>query len=104
MSRRPFRGAWSLGAAKNSGTRGGAKKTGDEAKPQVLLRYAPRHTLLSGWIRKPDVIAGQAAWVLARHGEGRVHLFGFRPHYRGWTQATFPLLFRAMLLPDPEQD
>lgn len=96
--------AWSLGAAKSSRSTGGAKKTGDEAKPQVLLRYAPRHTLLSGWIRKPDVIAGQAAWVLARHGEGRVHLFGFRPHYRGWTQATFPLLFRALLLPEPEQD
>jgi hypothetical protein len=27
-----------------------------------------------------------------------VHLFGFRPHYRGWSQATFHLLFRAALL------
>ena len=67
-------------------------------KIEVLLRYAPTRTLLSGWIQKPEVVAGQAAWVRAEHGEGNVHLFGFSPHYRGWTQNTFPLLFRAALL------
>ena len=47
--------------------------------------------------RQREVVAGQAAWVRAEHGEGRIHLFGFRPQYRGWTQGTFQLLFRAML-------
>lgn len=70
----------------------------DERKLETLLRYAPTRLLLSGYIDKPEAIEGHGAWVTSRHGEGRVHLFGFRPHYRGWTQATFHLLFRAMLL------
>ena len=66
-------------------------------KLEVLLRYAPVRTLISGWIAKPEVIAGQAAWVRASVGKGRVHLFGFRPQYRGWSEAAFPLVFRALL-------
>ncbi|NQT11899.1 MAG: peptidase M14 [Planctomycetes bacterium] len=76
------------------------KKAGqsDERKTETLLEYASTRLLLSGWISRPEVIEGQSAWVRAPHGQGRVHLFGFRPHYRAWSQATFPLLFRAMLL------
>ncbi|MFT5292271.1 MAG: hypothetical protein ACI8QS_001270 [Planctomycetota bacterium] len=65
--------------------------------PEVLLRYAPTQLLLSGWIQAGEALEGSAAWVRAEHGEGAVHLFGFRPQYRGWTQASFPLLFRALL-------
>jgi len=64
---------------------------------EVLLRYAPTRTLISGYLMKPEALAGQAAWVRATHGQGAVHLFGFRPHYRGWSQAAFQLLFRALL-------
>src|SRR5690606_35908153 len=70
----------------------------DEGETETLLRYAPTRLLLSGYIDKPEAIEGHSAWVSCRDGDGRVHLFGFRPHYRGWTQATFHLLFRAMLL------
>ena len=66
----------------------------------VLLRYAPTRVLMSGWIQEPDVIANKAAWVRASHGDGQVHIFGFRPQYRSWSMATFPLLFRAILLRD----
>jgi hypothetical protein len=31
------------------------------------------------------------------NGAGAVHLFGFRLQYRGWSQNTFSLLFRALL-------
>jgi len=65
---------------------------------EVLLRYAPTRALLSGWIRDPEVIADRAAWVRVEHGDGAVHLFGFRPQYRGWSQQAFQLLFRAALL------
>ncbi|MFT4647138.1 MAG: hypothetical protein ACI9X4_000345 [Glaciecola sp.] len=65
---------------------------------QFLLRYAPSRLLMSGWIQSPEVIEGHAAWVVAPHGKGRVHIFGFRPQYRGWTQATFGLVHRAILL------
>jgi hypothetical protein len=64
----------------------------------VLLRYAPTRVLLSGWIRAPEVIAERAAWVRAAHGAGVIHLFGFRPQYRGWSQQAFQLLFRAVLI------
>jgi hypothetical protein len=69
-------------------------------KPQVLMRYAPTRLLLSGWIQKPETIAGHGAWLRVPHGAGRVHLFAFRPQYRGWSQAAFHLVFRAMLFED----
>jgi len=70
------------------------------AAPEVeaLLRYAPSHVLLSGWIEGPGVLADRPAWLRVRHGAGRVHLFGFRPQYRGWSQQAFQLLFRALVL------
>jgi hypothetical protein len=64
----------------------------------VLLRYAPTQLLQSGWIGKPEVLQGQPAWLRVQHGRGAVHLFGFQPHYRGWSQQSFQLLFRALLL------
>ena len=74
------------------------KKAGiEESQVQTLLRYAPTRVLLSGWIKEPQVIENKSAWMRAEHGQGAVHLFGFRPQYRGWTQATFPLVFRAAL-------
>lgn len=69
----------------------------DKTKVDVLLRYADTRLLMSGWIQKPEVIADRGAWVRTTHGKGAVHLFGFRPQYRGWSQATFQLLFRALL-------
>jgi hypothetical protein len=62
------------------------------------LKYAPTRLLLSGFIEGPETIQGQHAWISLQHGQGTVHLFGFRPHYRAWSQTTFHLLFRAMLL------
>ncbi|MCZ6596605.1 MAG: M14 family metallopeptidase, partial [Planctomycetota bacterium] len=63
----------------------GEEPAPDERELEVLLRYANRRVLLSGWIREPEVIQGRAAWVRAQHGQGHVHLFGFRPQYRGWS-------------------
>lgn len=71
----------------------------DEMKRcEVLLRYAPTQLLLSGWIRSSTTIEDRAAWVRASHGDGVAHLFAFSPHYRGWSQQSFGLLFRAILL------
>ncbi len=73
----------------------------DERREDVevtsLLKYASTRVLLSGWIREPQVIEGRDAWLHARYGEGEVHLFAFRPHYRAWSQGTFPLIFRAIV-------
>jgi hypothetical protein len=70
----------------------------DEHPVKTLLHYAPTELLISGWIRKPEVIEDRSAWVRAEHGRGAIHLFAFSPHYRGWSQDTFQLLFRAILL------
>lgn len=64
----------------------------------TLLSYAPTRLLLSGWIQNPEVIEEQGAWLRVEYGEGQVHLFGFRPQYRGWSQQTFHLLFRAIFM------
>ena len=64
----------------------------------TILRYAPKRVLYSGWIEGEEAIEGQAAWVRATYGKGKIDLFGFRPQYRSWSEAAFPLLFRALLL------
>jgi hypothetical protein len=76
------------------------KEADNADQVDVLLRYAPTRLLMSGWIQEPEVIEDKAAWIRAKHGAGELHLFGFRPQYRSWSMATFPLLFRSILLGD----
>jgi len=64
---------------------------------EVLLRYAPTRVLMSGYLQGEELIAGEPAWVRVAHGAGHAHLIGFRPQYRGWSQAAFGVLFRALL-------
>ncbi|MFO1010508.1 MAG: M14 family metallopeptidase [Planctomycetota bacterium] len=86
-----------FGAGPKAWRKTNAKSRDDARALDVLLRYAPTRTLVSGYLAKPDAIAGEAAWIRARHGKGTVHLFGFRPQYRGWSQQAFQLLFRALV-------
>ena len=74
-------------------------KEGDDVVGEALLTYPKSGILLSGWARNAQKIAGASAWRRLCIGDGQVHLFGFRPHYRSWSQTTFKALFRAMLLP-----
>ncbi|MGE4602985.1 MAG: peptidase M14, partial [Planctomycetota bacterium] len=80
------------------------KEVDPEANSEVgpiksLLSFPVQSILLSGWVENPEVIAGATAWVTAKVGEGRIHLFGFRPHYRSWTHGNFGLLLRSILQP-----
>ena len=70
----------------------------DTTAATVVARYPdqPEEVLLSGWVLHPERIAGRAALVEVRLGNGRVDLFGFRPQYRGQSLATFPLLFNSL--------
>jgi hypothetical protein len=65
---------------------------------RVIGRYPtdPEKVLLSGWVLHPERVAGRAALLEVRQGQGRVVLFGFRPQYRGQSLATFPLLFNSL--------
>jgi hypothetical protein len=71
----------------------------DSATVRVVARYPadPADLLLSGWVLRPERVAGRGALVEARVGQGRVILFGFRPQYRGQSLATFRLLFNSLL-------
>lgn len=62
----------------------------------VVARFSEGNTLLSGWLLGPEYLAGKAAIVEAKVGEGSVVLFGFQPDYRGQTVMTWPLLFNAL--------
>ncbi|HEX7121056.1 MAG TPA: hypothetical protein VF178_01710, partial [Gemmatimonadaceae bacterium] len=72
----------------------------DSSVVNVIARYPtdPAKVLLSGWVLRPERVAGRAALVEVRQGSGRVILFGFRPQYRGQSIATFPLLFNSLQL------
>ena len=70
----------------------------DSNAVRVVGRYPtdPDKVLLSGWALHPERVAGRAALVEVKVGQGRVVLFGFRPQYRGQSIATYPLLFNTL--------
>jgi hypothetical protein len=79
---------------------GPAFETLDSTVSRVIGRWPadPARVLLSGWVLHPDRIAGKAAILEVKQGEGRVILFGIRPQYRGQSIATYPLLFNSLRL------
>jgi hypothetical protein len=70
----------------------------DSTAAHVVGRYPadPEQVLLSGWVLHPERVAGRAALVDVKLGNGRVVLFGFRPQYRGQSIATYPLLLNSL--------
>jgi hypothetical protein len=72
----------------------------DTSVARVIGRWPedPAKVLLSGWVLRPERVAGKAAILEVQQGEGRVILFGMRPQYRGQSLATYPLLFNSLRL------
>lgn len=70
----------------------------EDHQPPVhsLLEYPRREILLSGYAKNTETIAGASTWVTSKVEAGRIHLFGFRPHYRSWPHGNFELLMRAI--------
>jgi hypothetical protein len=73
----------------------------DPLSVRPIARYTTENTLLSGYARGEDRIAGLAAAVEADFGRGRVVLFGFRPQHRAQTHGTFKALFNALYPREP---
>ena len=68
----------------------------DSTRATAVATYAGDDPLVSGWLLGGARLAGKAALVEARRGNGRVVLFGFRPQYRAQSFATFPLIWNAL--------
>jgi hypothetical protein len=67
-------------------------------RPQVVLRFADADDLLvSGLLDGGDELAGRAAVVDARYGQGKVLLFAINPIWRGGTIGSYALVFNAIL-------
>ena len=64
---------------------------------RIVARYADE-PMRSGFVQRPEAIAGWGAVADVAMGSGRVVLMGIRPQHRGQTHATFKLLFNAVLL------
>src|SRR5262249_6265553 len=77
--------------------RGQAFVTDSAAFVRVILSYAPREPLESGWLLGPEKIAEKAALVEVNALGGHILLFGFRPQHRGQPDGTCRLLFSALL-------
>ncbi|MBI1382176.1 MAG: peptidase M14 [Planctomycetaceae bacterium] len=67
-----------------------------EVEAESVLHYARERLLLSGWIRGEAAIAGRSAWLRAKFGDGEVHVLGFEPQYRGWSEASMAALVAVL--------
>jgi len=64
---------------------------------EVVVRYADRELLESGWLVGEENLARRAAVVSAKLGQGKVVLIGFPAQHRAQTHATYKLLFNALV-------
>jgi hypothetical protein len=65
---------------------------------QVVVRYADRELLESGWLIGEENLAKRAAVVSAKLGQGKVVLIGFPAQHRAQMHGTYKLLFNALVL------
>lgn len=69
-----------------------------EREVRAVASFASKDLLASGWISGERAVAGKPVLVEARHGAGKVILFGFRPQHRGQTYGTFKFVLNAVYL------
>jgi hypothetical protein len=79
----------------------GSTEHGDQY--EIVVRYAARDLLQSGWLIGEESLARKGAMVSARYGEGRVVLIGFRAQHRAQAHGTYKLLFNALVSGPPLQ-
>lgn len=66
---------------------------------RVLVTYAEKDALLSGYIEKVKKLEGRTVMAWLSKGKGQFVLFGFNPQFRASTGASYKLLFNSLLLP-----
>ncbi len=66
------------------------------SQPRVVVKYADRDVLSSGWLEGEKLVADRAAVVDVPLGRGHVVLLGFGVQERAQPHATFKLLFNTL--------
>lgn len=78
---------------------GGTEATARAAEPaiKIVASYARKDLLMSGWALNADkYVAGKAAMLEVKQGNGRVLLYAFRPQFRGQAHGTYKLIFNGL--------
>jgi hypothetical protein len=65
---------------------------------RVLARFPEKNVLLSGYAEKEEEVGNKPAAVWLKKGKGQLVLLTFGPQFRASTQASYKLLFNALLL------
>ena len=73
------------------------KQTANNQDYRIIISYPEDRMKVSGWLIGEKLLSNKAALIEAKLGTGRVILYGFSPHLRSITTATFKLLFNALL-------
>ena len=68
---------------------------------RVIATYPEKDILISGYASGEEKMGNHAAMIWMEKGKGQFVLYGFGPQFRSSTQASFKLLFNAILL-EPE--
>ena len=66
---------------------------------RVIGWYPEENILMSGYAEHPELLADKPAVIWLKKGKGQLVLMGFNPQFRASTQASYKLLFNALLLP-----
>jgi glutamine amidotransferase-like uncharacterized protein len=68
-----------------------------EPDVEIITRYAEDDLLMSGWaMGEKEYLAGKAAMMNIKYGDGQIILYGFRPQFRGQPRGTYKLIFNAL--------
>jgi hypothetical protein len=65
---------------------------------RVLATFPETDILLSGYSEKAEKLANKSAMISLKKGKGQLVLFAFNPQFRASTQASYKLLFNALLV------
>ena len=65
---------------------------------RVIATYPEKDLLMSGYAAGEEQMGNKAAMIWMKKGKGQFVMYGFGPQFRASTQASYKLLFNAILL------
>jgi len=71
---------------------------------RVVGTFPEKDVVMSGYGDKAELMGAKAAMIWMRKGKGQFVFYGFQPQFRASTQASFKLVFNAVLLEKRDQD